>query len=81
MSFRAEVEKHFGLSDEQLRERFFMLQPKPGESIPKFVIRAEQMRVEQGLDTVTTYHALVHCLDRRLKGMLDQLRITKKATG
>ena len=71
MSFRAEVEKHFGLSDEQLWERFFTLQPKPGESIPKFVIRAEQMRAEQGIDTVTTYHALVHRLDRRLKGMLD----------
>ena len=48
-----------------------MLQPKPGESIPKFIIRAEQMRAEQGIDTVTTYHALVHHLDRRLKGMLD----------
>ena len=65
------MEKHFGLSDEQLRECFFMLQPKPGESIPKFVIRAEQMRAEQGIDMVTTYNALVHRLDRRLKGMLD----------
>ena len=58
-----------------------MLQPKPGESIPKFIICEEQMRAEQGIDTVTTYHALVNCLDRHLKGMLDQLRITKKATG
>ena len=58
-----------------------MLQPKPGKSIPKFVIRVEQMRAEQGIDMVTTCHALVHNLDRRLKGMLDQLRITKKATG
>ena len=65
------MEKHFGLLDEQLHERFFTLQPKPGESIPKFVIRAEQMWAEQGIDTVTTYHALVHRLDRCLKGMLD----------
>lgn len=65
------MEKHFGLSDKQLRERFFTLQPKPGESIPKFVIRSEQMRAEQGIDMVTTYHALVYRLDRRLKGMLD----------
>ena len=65
------MEKHFGLSYKQLQERFFTLQPKPGESICKFVIQAEQMRAEQGIDTVTTYHALVHRLDRRLKGMLD----------
>ena len=46
----------------------------------KFVLQVEQERRCQGLDEVTTYHAFVHKVDDHTKVMLDNLRVTKKAT-
>ena len=54
-----------------MREVFFALEPKDGESSAKFVLRLEQTRRNLGISPIETFHSFVKGLDYEMRKNLD----------
>ncbi len=76
------VEEAFGMTQQQLEDTFFALEPEQGEASAAFVMRVERERRSLGIDPNQAYHAFAkRFLDENLKAQLDQVRWAKKANG
>ena len=64
-----------------MEEQFFALAPRGDEGSAQFVLRVEMERRKLNMDLNATFHAFVKGLDYEIKGLLDVVRLNKKATG
>ena len=51
------------------------------ESIASFVIHMEQEQMHQGVDVTTTHHPFLSRLDINMQSLLDNVQVTKRASG
>ncbi len=61
--FKRQVDRDFGLSDDQLRERFFGMTHGAQESDASFILRVEQQRRSIGAPADAT----LHCFKAKLE--------------
>ena len=60
------MEKEFGLSNDELKSRFYALAPRTGEESYAFVIRVEQTRRGVGASDEATLHSFVPKLSEEM---------------
>ena len=80
-TFRAEVEKVFGLNADQMLERLYAMTVLPGESMAQFVVWVDQARRAIKVLSSSVYHAFVHKLDEHMRLLVDNMRMNKRAGG
>ena len=80
-TFRAEIEKVFGLNADQMLERLYAMAVLPGESTVQFVVRVDQARRAIKAPSSSVFHAFVHKLDEHTRLLVDNMRMNKRAGG
>ena len=78
----AAVEENFGMTQQQLMDQFFSMEPEEGERPSAFALGVEVLRRKLNACPVSTYHAFtLRFLGDTIREQLDQVRWAKKASG
>ena len=78
-TFRAEVEKVFGLNADQMLERLYAMAVLPGESTAQFVVRVDQAKRAIKVPSSSVFYAFVHKLDEYTQLLVDNMHMNKHA--
>lgn len=73
VTFKAAVERTFGLTRQQLEDAFFSMVPAASESTDAFILRVESRRVRHSIDENTCYRSFLRVLPVQYRAELDRI--------
>lgn len=77
--FRQVVSRDFGMSESQLRSRFFAMQREGGETGARFVLRVERERRNAQVPEESTLHCFLARLEPEVQRQIEEARTMKLA--